>query len=673
MPEKEKVSEKLFYDLKKINKIVTSEHFVLIEAEHASKTTNAYVNEFFLMELNAETNEFTDRQLTKGLYKDFNVEWVPQTKKISFLSNRPIWKEVELPPQLWFLDIAGGEPYYLFVHPNGIKDYKWSNSGRYAALVIPIHPTELQHETYLKGVTNLDLEPDTIKDLAKLQKKIDKQLSDPLTITEAVYRRGTKYLKGKVDQLFLYDFQKNALKLITNHPRESRSPVFSSDDKTIYYLTRSSEDTNDTLTWHIMSYNLETEETVHVETTYGYEPTLIISPDGELLAATYMDPNEGSASNIRLKFIKIATKETFLSTEEWDSHILAPKFASANRLYFLSPQNGHVLLYEYNIESHAITRKVSDENYYITTFDILSDTYVIYGASSANKYFEAYLLNMHDSTIQKITDLNGTLLEKYSLGEYHSYDFEGVDGIHIQGWYLTPPNFDPNKKYPVVVEVHGGPHVMWSPHEPTMFHEFQYLANNGFIVWFSNPSGSDGYGFKFRRSLKGNWDRAADDVLKGLEKFMEQPFVDRNAIYLTGGSYGGWLTGWLVGNSTLFRAAVSQRGVYNLISMYGVTDIPIFNELEMGVRPWENLELYWKQSPIAYVENVQCPVLLIHSENDFRVPISQAEEYFVALKKFGKEVVFVRYPEDGHELSRSGTPSRRADRLKQILNWFLTH
>ncbi len=676
LPEKKKlVTEDLFYQLKTINKVVAGEKFVIIESSRADTTRNAYVTELFLHPVNArEVQNKNVRSLTKGYYKDHNVKIRPQSNLISFLSNRPIWKDKKLPDQVWFMDVNGGEPYYEFFHPNGVSDYQWGPHGKNIALIIPIRPEEVKITEYKQGFTGQIHNKESFEKFLQEQEKREKYVSDPLILTETVYRRGTNYLKGRVRQLFLFDFESKELKLLTNHPRDVVSPVFSPDGNTIYYLTQSPEGTNDTLEWFVHAIDLKTKEIRKITVTYGYEPHLSISPSGHLLAVMHLNPEFGSASNFQLKFIDLTNGEEFFSTDDWDAHFLQHEFISDTEILFLSPRYRTVHIYKYDITSSVVNELITNQEFYITSFDfILNSRTVVFAACQANKYQEAFILVLQEKSNapRQFTNLNQEIINSLKLGTYHEWNFKGTDNLPIQAWYLTPPDFDPSRKYPVVVEVHGGPHVMWSPHEPTMFHEFQLLASNGYIVWFSNPSGSDGYGEDYRKRLIGNWGKAGDDVLKGLENFLEQPFIDKGHVYLTGGSYGGWLTAWLVAQSNLFRAAVAQRGVYNLISMVGTTDIPNFNIMEMGgISPWENLELFWQQSPIAHVEKVQCPILLIHSENDFRVPISQAEEYFVALKKHSKIAKLIRYPEDGHELSRSGTPSRRKDRLLQILNWF---
>jgi dipeptidyl aminopeptidase/acylaminoacyl peptidase len=212
---------------------------------------------------------------------------------------------------------------------------------------------------------------------------------------------------------------------------------------------------------------------------------------------------------------------------------------------------------------------------------------------------------------------------------------------------------------------------MWSAATRSMWHEWQTLAQRGYVVFFCNPRGSGGYGECFLSANCGDWgDGPMRDILCGVDLVVARGVIDSERMAVTGGSYGGYLTAWIVGRDHRFKAAVAQRGVYNLISMRGVTDIPAFNDRETGVSPWEDINKIWQLSPLSLAPNVQTPLLLEHSELDYRVPISQAEELYLALRSFKRTVELIRWPREGHELSRSGEPRHRVERVKRIVEWF---
>jgi dipeptidyl aminopeptidase/acylaminoacyl peptidase len=249
--------------------------------------------------------------------------------------------------------------------------------------------------------------------------------------------------------------------------------------------------------------------------------------------------------------------------------------------------------------------------------------------------------------------------------------YPAPDGVEIQGWLIKPPNFDPDKTYPLVVEIHGGPHAMWGPSTKSMWHEWQALAARGYVVFYCNPRGSHGYGYAFADAIHGHWgDADMPDILAGVDYVTSLGFIDSARMAVTGGSYGGFMTSWIIGHDQRFAAAVSQRGVYHLSAFFGYTDVPELIEGEFDGRPWESYEQLWQHSPLAYVEQIRTPLMIIHSEQDFRVPIPEAENLFLALRWLKREVEFVRYPREGHELSRSGEPRHRVDRLNRIIDWF---
>jgi dipeptidyl aminopeptidase/acylaminoacyl peptidase len=295
-------------------------------------------------------------------------------------------------------------------------------------------------------------------------------------------------------------------------------------------------------------------------------------------------------------------------------------------------------------------------------------------ASTDRAPWDLYLARLDGTQERRLTEANAGWLAERSLGAVHDLSWESDDGQPIQGWIVTPPGFEPDRKYPMILSIHGGPHVMWSRHEPTMWHEWQVQAGHGYVVLGCNPRGSDGYGRDFRAALRRRWGEAdLPDLLAGVDRLVDQGTVDPDRLVVTGGSYGGFMTVWAIGHDQRFKAAVAQRGVYDLAGLYGTSDIPLLLEWEFDATPWQDPQALWAYSPLAHVEQIRTPLLLLHSENDFRAPIPAAEALFVALRRLKREVELVRYPRDGHELSRSGEPKHRVDRLERIVGWFDQH
>jgi dipeptidyl aminopeptidase/acylaminoacyl peptidase len=239
-------------------------------------------------------------------------------------------------------------------------------------------------------------------------------------------------------------------------------------------------------------------------------------------------------------------------------------------------------------------------------------------------------------------------------------------GYEIQGWVLRAST--PRARGPAILMLHGGPYAAFGS---TYSHEFQMLASHGYHVIYANLRGSVGYGREFMRALVGKWGTVDhDDVTRIAQAAQELPFVDAARIAIAGGSYGGYLAAWMIAHTRRFKCAIAMRGVYDLISMHGTSDIgwELVTEFE-AQRPWESLDRWWRVSPLAHVTSIRTPLLLLHAEEDHRVPVSQAEELFAALRLLGRDVELVRFLGESHGLSRSGRPHNRVERLRRVLDW----
>jgi dipeptidyl aminopeptidase/acylaminoacyl peptidase len=272
---------------------------------------------------------------------------------------------------------------------------------------------------------------------------------------------------------------------------------------------------------------------------------------------------------------------------------------------------------------------------------------------------------------RKLTDLNPWLRDRY-LARPRRLQLKARDGLGLEGWLLEPPGFDPRVKHPLVMEIHGGPH---SQYGWAFFHEFQVLAGMGFCVFYVNPRGSDGYGEEFKRAVVRDWGgRDYEDLMTALDQLIAGgEFVNEARMGVGGGSYGGYMTNWIIGHTDRFSAAVAMRSLSNLVSEYAQHDIVPWGQLEMGPPPWPDLDELWRRSPIRYVQQMRTPLLLTHGEMDLRCAISQAEELFGALRLLGREVELVRFPGESHDVSRSGRPDRRLERLRRVASWFAAH
>jgi dipeptidyl aminopeptidase/acylaminoacyl peptidase len=243
--------------------------------------------------------------------------------------------------------------------------------------------------------------------------------------------------------------------------------------------------------------------------------------------------------------------------------------------------------------------------------------------------------------------------------------FKSPDGSDVQGWVIRPVGFEEGEKYPLILSIHGGPHGM----STIGFRDyFQLLAAQGYAVLYTNPRASLGYGEKFSRDIWEDWGgRCYEDLMAGVDHVLEMGFVDEERMGVTGGSFGGYMTNWIVGQTDRFSAAITSAGLSNLVSFYGTTDEQFFLECEYKGTPWTNREAYLKHSPIWYAENFKTPTMIIHGQYDFRVRTEQAEQMFTALQKAGAPSVYVWFPDEGHGVRK---PKHRKLYYKLILDWF---
>jgi dipeptidyl aminopeptidase/acylaminoacyl peptidase len=270
---------------------------------------------------------------------------------------------------------------------------------------------------------------------------------------------------------------------------------------------------------------------------------------------------------------------------------------------------------------------------------------------------------------RQLTRFNEPLNNEVAWADAERFTFTSVGNREIEGWLMKPYGYTAGRRYPMVLYIHGGPH---SQYNEGWFDEFQNLAAAGIMVLYTNPRGSSGYGADFTYSIRGRWgDEDYLDLMKAVDLMVARPDVDSTRMGVTGGSYGGFMTGWITTKGQRFRAAQVDRADMNWRSWYGGSDqAQGLTESELFGKPWEKGNIYDTVSPIYFVQNVRTPTLIVHSEEDTRVTIGQGDEWFTSLKKQGVPVEYIRYPRSTHELSRSGEPWLLVDRLGRLRDWF---
>jgi dipeptidyl aminopeptidase/acylaminoacyl peptidase len=307
-----------------------------------------------------------------------------------------------------------------------------------------------------------------------------------------------------------------------------------------------------------------------------------------------------------------------------------------------------------------------------TGFYDLKDGVLVYTASTHDRPYELF-----GGDGKRLTSVADDFVAGRELAEVERFTATSADGTEVDAWLVRPPGFDEGRKYPVLLTIHGGP---FSQYGTGFFDEVQVYAGAGYCVLFSNPRGGSGYSEEWGRAIRGRpgsdegpgWGSVDyEDVMGVVDSALEQfPFLDGERMGVLGGSYGGYLTSWIVGHTKRFKAALSERSVNQLVSAFGSSDLFWIFERQFGGSMWDNIDDWLAMSPATYARQIETPLLIVHSETDLRCNIEQGEHLFTLLRLLGREVEMLRFPAESHELSRSGAPVHRVQRFEAILEWF---
>ncbi|MCZ2118945.1 S9 family peptidase [Levilactobacillus brevis] len=347
------------------------------------------------------------------------------------------------------------------------------------------------------------------------------------------------------------------------------------------------------------------------------------------------------------------------------------RWLDSERVVFTAVYHAHSQLYVGNATDGI--ERVDNTARQIVDFDVVDAHTVVLAVSYQDQPSVLVTHNLTQQTERVLYNPNAAYEETHTFAHPQRFDFESADGQALEGWYLPAQTTAP--KQPVLLYVHGGPHGNYGE---TFFHEFQVHASRGFGVVFFNPRGSTSYGQDFESDVNGHYgEHDFSDVMTGLDVALQKfPQLDADRQYIAGGSYGGFMTTWAIGHTKRFAAAIAQRPVTNWISLFGTSDIGFyFNPEELGTDLFAEggVASYWRQSPLAYAQQVTTPIRLLHGEWDMRCPISQSEEYFTAVKRHGVDADMIRYPQSFHGVSRNGLPNLRLQRLDDMTEWFTAH
>lgn len=562
---------------------------------------------------------------------------------------------------VWYrIDIRGGEAQRAFELPLKAVSVKKAGENVYAVLA----SADVLYSDYYK----MDKE-----ERAKIHTHYEAE-KDYHVLDESIYwQNGGGFINKQRTSLFIYDAEKNCLKKLTEKFMEVSAVCIK--EHRIYYAGENFE-TKPLLKQDIYMYDLETEKTECLYDKKIYDISGLYEWDGQIAVIA----SDGRRFGInehpwvyrlneekRKLDIFYKTEHSFWPTVGSDCRYGGARDVKAvsDKLYFISTRDFSSALY--SIDKNAVEHKEVYCRGSVDDFDVSADgAEILFTAMADGRLQELYRVGNHGE-IERVTCFNEDILKDKYIADYERITVYS-EGENIDGWILRPADFDINKSYPAVLDIHGGPETVYGE---VFYHEMQYWANEGYFVFFCNPRGSDGKGNGFAdiRGKYGTVDykNIMDFTDAVLDKY---PQIDKSRVAVTGGSYGGFMTNWIVGHTDRFACAASQRSISNWISFYGISDIgTYFGTDQTAGDIYENHEKMWEASPLKYADKVKTPVMFIHSDEDFRCPISEGLQFYTALADRGVPVRFCWFKGENHELSRSGKPKHRVRRLQEITEW----
>ena len=613
-----------------------------------------------------ETNETRSRirgvrpggrpwDLTTG-QRDRQPRFAPDGSRLAFL------RKGQQDAQIWILPMTGGEAWQLTRVAGGVGEFCWSPDGQAIAFTAPI------------GANGLESEP---KDEAKDPER--KFTADVKVIEELAHKLdGEGYFKDPPCLCLIEANQDATPRPLTAPPYRVHDIGFSVDGEDIYFLSRRGEDYDREL-FDLKIYRLHLPDEAVTEVAPAGTEGFAAGP--RHLAIAWADPQEMGYDNTRLLLADLAGGNRHALSPDFDrtlGNAAITDVPAPGRTGLAWAAGGDAV---YGVYSDRGTCQLGLFHLDGRVEPLTSGRHVVYGYS-VSRGGERIALLISDigdpgnvyllerGQLQRLTNLNEDFFADCDLTETSFFEAQGPDGP-VDTWVVAPRETGPSGQAPTVLMIHGGPMSMYAH---TYFFEFQLLAAQGFAVVYTNPRGSQGYGFDFCRAIQRAWgDLDLKDIYQGLDAAIARfPFIDGGRLGVGGGSYGGYMTNWIVGHTDRFKAAVSGRSVVDWRAMVGTGDGGwSWVDRAGGVAPWRDDAWYRQQSPITYVENIVTPLLIENQEGDLRCPIEQGMMLYSAVKWLGKAPVrFVRYPDEFHGMNRGGKPWHRVHRLQEIVRWY---
>ena len=671
-----------------VNNAGTAAVFTVTSIEPDEKREGEYRYSTQLYKLNLAEKGNKAEQLTFSKEGAAQPAWSPDGKTLAFV------RSVEGRPQVFLLPINGGEAYQLTKFSYGASAPRWSPDGSRILFASSIQMKDYLRDAALNSSRNTitwPLEKPGLTNTEVLQLQKGKGNPDGNLQEIRTYLLSNE-ADGKATVLTKLNFQDEAnissntsfnqfftaelkapttVKPVTSgfyrysvadYTPDGKNLIITADIDSLESPDRSQES-------QVFIANADGSNLRQLLGKKGFTyNSAKVSPSGKWLAYQY-GPINGDIATLAMMPLNGSEKEAI--SIPFDRSKGGFNWSDDEKyLYFTAQSNGGAPLYRVNIASKKV-EQLSGYDTGITSYALAGDK-IIFSQTEVTNPSEVYMADMTLKSPVRFSNLNEWVAtRKLSLPEKKT--FVNNKGLTVEYWMMKPANYEAGKKYPLLLEIHGGPSAMWGPGEAGMWHEFQYFAGKGYGVVYSNPRGSGGYGDQFLKANVGDWGAGPmSDVMTALEKTVAEGWADTSKLLVTGGSYAGYLVAWIIAHDHRFKAACSQRGVYDLATFFGEGNAWRLVPRYFGGYPWQpqTKALLERESPINYVQNIRTPYIIFHGDNDRRTGFVQSEMMYRSLKVLGRPVEYVRHPGATHEITRSGDNRQRMDQMLRTYEFF---